>query len=433
MRHRVTKDPTVEQQLRVTSKPDVISRSQSSLLTLTSARPAEGHEHQEDGHQIERADVIRIGLVALATTAVWLKFWEPFPRLSLIGLIGTALGGYPIFREAFSALLTRRMTMELSMSIAIAAALAIGEFFTTLVIVLFVLIAEVLEGLTVGRGRRAIKDLLDLLPRKATVRREGAAQDVSSAELRIGDLVIVKPGAHIPVDGIVVSGNSFVDQSTITGESLPVEKVAGHHVFAGTINQSGAIEVRTVSVGADTAFGKIINAVEDAEKSRAPIQKTADRLAGYLVYFALISAGLTFLLTQDVRSTISVVIVAGACGIAAGTPLAILGAIGQAARQGAVIKGGLYLEILGAVDIVVLDKTGTLTFGNPEVIAVDPAYGATAEDMLEAAAIAERPSEHPVGMAILKVHPERVRCDRKATGREVDSDGGIQQDLSERE
>ena len=160
-------------------------------------------------------------------------------------------------------------------------------------------------------------------------------------------MVLVKPGARVPVDGVVVAGNSFVDQAPITGESLPVEKLPGSSVYAGTINQSGVIEVRTEGIGRDTAFGKIIEAVERAEQSRAPIQKTADRLAGYLVYFALGCAVLTFLVTQDVRSTISVVIVAGACGIAAGTPLAVLGAIGRAARQGAIIKGGLYLEALG--------------------------------------------------------------------------------------
>src|SRR5439155_24538964 len=155
--------------------------------------------------------------------------------------------------------------------------------------------------------------------------------------IRASDVVVVKPGSRIPVDGEVIAGNSFVDQSTITGESLPVEKMAGTYVYAGTINQSGSLEVRTTGIGRDTAFGKIINAVEAAEKSRAPIQKTADRLAGYLVYFALGCAALTFLITHDVKSTISVVIVAGACGIAAGTPLAILGAIGQAARLGAIV------------------------------------------------------------------------------------------------
>ena len=229
-----------------------------------------------------------------------------------------------------------------------------------------------------------------------------STQEVEAAEIKVGDVVVVKPGSRLPVDGEVVAGNSFVDQSAITGESMPVEKLPGTSVYAGTINQSGVLEVRTTGIGRDTAFGKIIEAVERAEKSRAPIQKTADRLAGYLVYFAIGCAVLTFLVTRDMRSTISVVIVAGACGIAAGTPLAILGAIGRAARQGAIIKGGLYLEVLGTVDTIVLDKTGTLTLGNPKVSGVCPCPDVAPEAVVEAAALAERPSEHPLAKAILE-------------------------------
>ena len=371
------------------------------IPTATPQAGAAAEGHTED-HHLEAADMIRIAFVALACAAVWFRVWEPYSRVSIIGLAAALVGMYPILKEALEALLARRMTMELSMTIAIGAALAIGQFFTGLVIILFVLIAEVLEGLTVGRGRRAIKDLLDFLPRNATVRRDGSSREVSASEIKVGDIVAVKPGGRVPVDGEVLSGNSFVDQATITGESMPVEKLAGSNVYAGTINQSGALEVRTTGIGRETAFGKIINAVEAAEKSRAPIQRTADRLAGYLVYFALACAVLTFIITRDIRSTISVIIVAGACGIAAGTPLAILGAIGRSAREGAIIKGGLYLEILGTVNTVVLDKTGTLTLGNPEVTAIRSAPGVNANDVLEAAAIAERPSEHPLAKAILK-------------------------------
>jgi P-type Cu+ transporter len=157
----------------------------------------------------------------------------------------------------------------------------------------------------------------------------------------------VNPGALVPVDGVVLNGYSFVDQARITGESLAVEKTPGTTVYAGTINQSGALEIRVERIGCDTSYGRIIEAVENAERSRAPVQRLADQLAGYVVYFALAAAGLTFLVTRDIRSTISVVIVAGACGIAAGTPLAILGAISRATRLGAIIKGGLFLETPG--------------------------------------------------------------------------------------
>jgi heavy metal translocating P-type ATPase len=315
--------------------------------------------------------------------------------------VAALIGGYPIFKEAFENIVERKMTMELSMTIALLSALAIGEFFTALVITAFVLAAEVLEGLTVGRGRRAIQSLLDFLPRTVAVRRNDQVVEVASEEVQVGDTVIVKPGGRIPVDGIVLGGRSFVEQAAITGEAMPVEKIAGDTVYAGTINQSGALEIGAQRLGRDTTFGRIIEAVERAEKSRAPIQKTADRLAGYLVYFALGAAVLTFILTHNVRSTISVVIVAGACGIAAGTPLAILGAIGRAAHQGAIIKGGLYLEALAAVDTVLLDKTGTLTFGTPQIREVVSANGFGERQIIAAASIAERKSEHPLARAVV--------------------------------
>ena len=225
--------------------------------------------------------------------------------------------------------------------------------------------------------------------------------EIASEQVQVGDTVIVKPGGHIPVDGVVLSGRSFIEQAAITGEPMPIEKMQGDVVYAGTINQSGALEVSAEKLGRDTTFGRIIEAVERAEKSRAPIQKTADRLAGYLVYFALGAAILTFLISHNIRSTISVIIVAGACGIAAGTPLAILGAIGRAAHHGAIIKGGLYLEALASVDTVLLDKTGTLTFGAPQIRQVVPANGFTEHDIVAAASIAERKSEHPLAKAIV--------------------------------
>ena len=361
---------------------------------------AHDHDHGHD-HPFDLPEILRIGLVAVAAAAVWFRVWEPYPQLSVIGALGLAIGGWPIVKEAFENILERRMTMELSMTIAIVAAAAIGEFFTALVITLFVLIAEVLEGMTVGRGRKAIRDLLEFLPRKVAVRRGGSIRSVSIEELMAGDAVLVAPGGRIPVDGAVLAGHSFVDESRITGESMPVDKTPGAHVFAGSINQSGALEVRAERIGRESSYGKIIEAVEHAERSRAPVQRLADRMAGYLVYFALAAAALTFLVTRDMRATISVIIVAGACGIAAGTPLAILGAIGRAARLGAIVKGGVHLETLGRVDTVVLDKTGTLTLGKPEVHQIIPAAGASTEEVLAAAASAELRSEHPLGKAIV--------------------------------
>ncbi len=363
--------------------------------------PELGTDHEQHGQGVEWAELVRIAFVVLAAAAVWFRLWEPFPRISVIGIAATLIGGYPIFREAFENIGERKMTMELSMTIALLSALAIGEFFTTLVITGFVLAAEVLEGLTVGRGRRAIQSLLDFLPRAVAVRRNDQVVEVAADQVQVGDTVIVKPGGHIPVDGIVLGGRSFVEQAAITGEAMPVEKAPGDAVYAGTINQSGALEIGAQKLGRDTTFGRIIEAVERAERSRAPIQKTADRLAGYLVYFALSAAILTFIITHNVRSTISVVIVAGACGIAAGTPLAILGAIGRAAHHGAIIKGGLYLEALAAVDTVLLDKTGTLTFGTPQIREVISADGFGEQQIIAAASIAECRSEHPLAKAVM--------------------------------
>lgn len=194
--------------------------------------------------------------------------------------------------------------------------------------------------------------------------------------------------------GIVVLGHSTVDQSSITGESKPVEKIVGSTVFAGTTNHSGLLEVRTTSLGRDTVFGRIIDAVEKAEHSRAPVQKLADRLAGWLVYFALAAAVATLVITHNIRSTISVIIVAGACGIAAGTPLALLGAIGGAAQGGAIVKGGRSMEALGTIDTIILDKTGTLTFEEPYVVGVVTCPGVDPSTVVRMAAVAERPSEH---------------------------------------
>jgi Cd2+/Zn2+-exporting ATPase/Cu+-exporting ATPase len=383
----------------------------NSYATLEQAPPGldtsphqtpEEPAHAEDDHAGSRAEWIRVGFVALVLLVVWSGAVPRLHGIDWLALIGIVIGGFPIFKEAFSDLFRGHMTMELSMTIALAAAAGIGEFFTALLITIFVLIAEIIEGMTVERGRGAIRQLLDLLPQSVEVRSEGSVSPRSLLDVHAGDVVLVRPGGHVPVDGVVVSGHSFIDQASITGESMPVEKVSGSRVFAGTINQSGVLEILADKIGADTAFGRIIELVERAEHSRAPIEKIADRLAGYLVYFALFCAALTFWVTRDARSTISVIVVAGACGIAAGTPLAILGAIGRAAQKGVIIKGGRYLEGLSNVNIVVLDKTGTLTLGTPEIVSVEAADGISREEVIRIAATAERFSEHPLARAIAR-------------------------------
>ncbi len=374
------------------------------VLHADEARPA--LDMQEKTNDTERlihtGDILRIALVGISAVVVWFR---PGPWLlqTAITVLALAIGGFPIFEEAWENIVQRRMTMELSMALAVVAAAGIGEYFTALIIALFVLVAEVLEELTVDRGRKAVAHLLGYLPDEVDLKVPGGVIEKHPAsELMASDIILVRPGGRIPVDGIVVAGNSTVDESTITGEPLPATKQEGSTVLAGTFNQSGAIEVQVVAVGKDTTFAKIIEAVEQADRTRAPIQKTADRLAGYLVYFAFGAAALTFLITRQIRPTISVVIVAGACGVAAGTPLAVLGAIGRCARQGLILKGGIYLEALWDVDTVVLDKTGTVTFGSTEVVEIHAAPGVADDRVVAAAALAEHNSEHPLARAIVE-------------------------------
>ena len=368
-----------------------------SVRPGVSSAPENGAHEEQPTERAHGADVLRIALVAAAVAASW------FARLDIIALAAALIGGYPIYREAVEALWHRRMTMELSMAIAILAALGIGESRTASIIVLFVLVAEVLEGLTVGRGRQAITALSRWLPDVVLLRQGDAIREIPTARVRIGDVLLVKPAARVPVDGLVTVGASFVDEAAITGEPVPVEKTRGSLVFAGTVNQSGALDVCVERLEDDTVFGRIAKVVEQAQSSRAPVQKLADRLAGYLVFFALGASILTLVLTRDIRAAIAVVIVAGACGVAAGTPLAILGAIGRCARLGAIVRQGSSIELLAKVDVVVLDKTGTLTLGRPEIAAIHPVEGISTRELIAAAAVAERRSEHPLAAAVLRL------------------------------
>ena len=365
----------------------------------------ESSDHSEP--PAHAAEYVRLGLMGLVIVASLTGWWRHWMLRDWLACTATLVGGFPIFKEAWENLHKRRMTMELSMTIALVAALCIGQFLTALVIAFFVLFAEMVEGYTVGSGRRAIRTLIDALPRQVRVRRGDEECELGTNEVVAGETIIIRPGERIPADGVVSKGNSFVDQSSITGESMPVEKVEQSKVFAGTINKDGVLEVIVEKIGRDTTFGKIIEIVEQAEKSRAPVQRIADRLAAGLVYFAFGAAAFTLIVTRNFTSTIAVIIVAGACGVAAGTPLAILAGIGSAARRGIITKGGLYLEQLSRIDTIVLDKTGTLTLGIPEVTAVRPINDATENDVLQTAAIAEQHSEHPLGEAIVRCARER--------------------------
>jgi len=354
--------------------------------------------------RIDRKDVARTAFVAILAGAVAVleATGAAWPAIVGVTVIGLLVGCWPILAEAWGDVRARRMSMELSMLIAIAAAAAIGQWVTALVITAFVLAAEILEDLSLDRGRDALSDLLAFLPATVLVRIGGDMRIVPLSQVTVGQVVVVSPGGGIPVDGAVVAGASSVDQSRITGEPMPVDVTVGASVFAGSVNRVGAIEIRAERVGADSSYGQIIETVRAAQSSQAPAQRLADRLAAWLVYLALAAAAVTFLVTRDLPATISVVVVAGACGIAAGTPLAVLAAIGRAARGGAYIKAGTHLERLSTIDTVVFDKTGTLTTGTPAVVGIRPAGDVSAERMLVLAAAAESYSEHPLGQAIVE-------------------------------
>ena len=370
--------------------------------------------------RIEWADVVRIAVVGLAALGAWVAEATGTPgwAVGAVGAVVLAVGCWPLLVEAAGDLRERRMSMELSMLLAIVAAAVIGEWVTALAVTVFALCAEVLEELSMDRGRDALTDLMSFLPQTArVVGAPDAAETAESAEsaeasqssgvtevpldeVRPGQVIALSPGGRVPVDGVVRTGRADVDQSRITGEALPVQVGPGDRVPAGSITR-GALELEVERVGEESSYGRIVAAVRHAQSSRAPVQRLADRLAARIVYLALAAALVTFLVTRDVRATISVIIVAGACGVAAGTPLAVLAAIARAARCGAFVKDGTHLEQLSAVDTVVVDKTGTLTVGEPRVVSVRPTEAAAGEDeVLALAAAAEWNSEHPIGRAI---------------------------------
>ena len=358
--------------------------------------------------RIERADIVRIAVVGLATLGTWAAGAAGTPSwvVGAVGVPALVVGCWPLVVEAAGDLRERRMSMELSMLLAIVAAAVIGEWVTALAVTVFALCAEVLEDLSMDRGRDALTNLMSFLPQTAQVvsgvetAAPAEATEVPLDEVRPGQVIALSPGGRVPVDGIVRTGRADVDQSRITGEALPVQVGPGDRVPAGSITR-GALELEVERVGEDSSYGRIVAAVRHAQSSRAPVQRLADRLAARIVYLALAAALVTFLATRDARATISVIIVAGACGVAAGTPLAVLAAIARAARCGAFVKDGTHLEQLSAVDTVVVDKTGTLTVGEPRVVSVRPTEAAAGEgEVLALAAAAEWNSEHPIGRAI---------------------------------
>jgi len=348
-------------------------------------------------------------IIALTLSSWVLAHWHigPVYLNAFLALAAVLLGGTPRFIAGFKDIFCRRITVNVFVLVALAATVAIGEFRPAAVIVIIMSVVGSLESYALDKTRRSIRDLLDLAPQTATVRRNGEEVAVPVAELQVGDPVVVRPGERIPVDGTVVAGASSVNQSPITGESMPVEKLPGSTVFSGTLNESGRLEIKTEKVGEGTTLARIVHLVQEAQGARAPIQNLADRFTTWFLPTVLVLAVLAFFVTGDVKAAVSVLLVACPCAFAIATPTAVTAGISNMAKRGILIKGGMFLELGHKLDHLLVDKTGTFTFGRPKVMEVVTFNGRTPDDILQIACIAEKYSEHPLGRAILAAGKEK--------------------------
>lgn len=327
----------------------------------------------------------------------------PFP----VGVALVLLGGAPIFFNVIRAALKKQVIAHTLMSVGAIAALVVGEWTTGMVVIFFMHIGNYTERLTAEGARRAVKDLTAMAPQIARVERDGEEKEIPIAEVEMNDVVIVRPGETIPVDGEVIAGHAAVDQSSVTGESMPVEAGVGSQVRGATILKQGTLKVRTQAVGAQSMFGRVIKMVEEAEAHRANVQQFADKFSAYYLPIVAGIAALTFLFSRNALATAAVLLVACSCTIALATPIAMLATIGSNAKRGVLIKGGKYLETLARADVLLIDKTGTLTLGKPIVTDMISLNGMDENTLLSYAASADRYSEHPLADALRRSAQER--------------------------
>lgn len=326
----------------------------------------------------------------------WLNELIPLP----IGVLIVLFAGWPIYRNVIRATLNRQIISHTLMTLGVIAALAIGEWVTALIVAIFMRVGDFAENFTTESARRAVKELSALAPQTARVVQGGLEVELPIAQVNTGDVVIVRPGEKIPVDGEVLSGQATIDQATITGESMPVDVASGSQVFAATIAKLGSLHIKTLRTGGDTTFGRVIKMVEEAEANRAVVQRFADKFSGFYLPIVAGIALVTFLISRNPLATAAVLVVACSCSIALATPIAMLASIGSSAKRGLLIKGGKYLEALARADVLLVDKTGTLTLGQPQITDVIPLNGLSEQDLLSLAATTERYSEHPVAAAV---------------------------------
>ena len=295
-----------------------------------------------------------------------------------------------------------KISSALLITIAMFAAIAIGDLFAAGEVAFIMAIGALLEDATTNRAKKGLKKLISLAPTQGRRIRNGKEEMIPAEKIVKGDLLRILPGETVPVDGVIVSGETSVDQSIMTGESLPVDKAVGDTVFCGTINRFGAIDIRATKVGEDSSLQKLIRMVQEAEDKKAPMARIADRVASWLVPVAMLVAVIAGIATQDIVRAVTVLVVFCPCALVLATPTAIMAAIGQATKHGVIIKSGEALEKMGKVDTIAFDKTGTLTYGKPEVSDIlSFAPDLDEENLLCLAASAEAKSEHPLGKAIV--------------------------------
>lgn len=344
--------------------------------------------------------------------------------------VTVVVSGLPLLLEAIERTIEGKGIEKISsahlISIAMIAAVAIGDLFAAGEVAFIMAIGEILEDLTTDRAKRGLKKLISLAPVQGRRLVDGREETVAAEEIRVGDLLRILPGEAIPVDGVIVSGETSVDQSVMTGESLPVDKTVGDEVFCGTINRFGSVDIRATKVGQDSSLQGLIRMVREAEDKKAPTARTADAVAARMVPAALLIAVAAGLITHDIVRAVTVLVVFCPCALVLATPTAIMAAIGQATKHGVVIKSGEALEQMGKVNTVAFDKTGTLTYGRPQVSdLIALCDGVSETELLTLAASAEAKSEHPLGKAIVAAARERSLKLRPSDGFRMSAGRGI--------
>ncbi len=348
-----------------------------------------------------RARWVEVARIFL-TGAIALLYWQKLVPLPVLWL-AVAIGLYPLVKTGLVDLIReRKVGTEIFVTVATLVAVFGGETVAGAVLMVIILIAEFIAELNTDRAHASIKALIGSVPQTALVRGKTGETKVSISSLAVGDVVLVRAGEKIPVDGTVVAGQASVNEAPITGESLPKDKSSEAAVFAGTVVEAGALDIRTEKIGGDTIFSRIIALVEDAEGERAPVQKLADKVAAWLIPVVFIFLVVVFVVTRDIRMIVTLMIFTSPAELGLATPLVMIAAIARAARNGILIKGGLYLELLAKADAIVFDKTGTLTANKPEVVRIesrDPGF--SEDDLLRLAAAADRRSAHPLAKAVV--------------------------------